>query len=196
MNYFGHPVINGFRSQTPRGYYDPVKGHTGIDIAAPLGTPLSFGVAVTVADVRVQTQMGNTLYLRTQEGLIVVFAHLSEILVQKGATVPGGTVFAKTGNTGTATTGPHLHLEVIASTPQSGYTMMTRALGLFNGYNVDPEPVLQALLQTQAEPDPHWSAEAFAWAEAQGLISAEHAPYEPITWGQFLVVLKRFSEKD
>lgn len=134
--YFGDTITNPF--QDKGDFYDPVKGHTGIDLGTPVGTPISLPVPLRVVDILVQNEMGNVLYTKDAWGNILVFAHLSEILVDEGDIIKADQVFAKTGNSGKATTGPHLHFEIIAEEPQAGYEIMTRSLGNYRGYNIDP----------------------------------------------------------
>lgn len=150
MTFLGFPLTNGFRSMTPKGFYDPIKGHTGLDFLMPVGTNISLPFDVTVVDFLVQKEMGNTLYLKDGENIIVL-AHLSEVYVKVGTTVNKHFVFARSGNTGTATTAPHLHVEVIAPKPQEGFEMMTRTLGKYSGYNIDPTNYLEPRELTDLE---------------------------------------------
>jgi murein DD-endopeptidase MepM/ murein hydrolase activator NlpD len=186
MKYLGFPLINGFRSQTPRGFYDAAKGHTGIDLSAAIGSDIKLPVPTKVRAIKNQTQMGLTLYVEDGAGNILVLSHLSAINFEVGDTVAAKAVIAKTGNTGTATTGPHLHFEIIAPRPMPGLEIMTRHLGGFNGYNIDPAAYLENIDQ------PHWSDEAMDWAMKTGLIKHPHDPNAPVTWGEFVVVLHRY----
>lgn len=187
MNYFGHKIINGFRSHTPRGFYDLVKGHTGIDLSCPVGTDLQLPIVTTAVDFKNQAEMGNTLYLRDSDGNTLVFAHLTSISVKIGDIVSPGTVFAKTGNTGRATTGAHLHFEIIAQKPEVGLDMMTRRLGNFKGYNIDPVSYLDSLTLR--------SSEGLDWLRKHEIIFGEHRPTDPVTWGELGTVLHRLTRK-
>lgn len=187
MNYFGYPVGNKFRSHTPSGYYDVVKGHTGIDIITPVGTPISLPISSTVADYKSQPEMGNTLYLKDEDQNILVFAHLSEVLVKVGDLLKPGQVFAKTGNTGSKTTNPHVHVEIISQTPDKGLEMMTRRLGNFKGYNIDPVLYLDSLTLR--------SSEDLDWLRKHEIIFGEHRPTDPVNWGEMSTVLHRLTRK-
>lgn len=134
--YFGDVLTNEF--QAKGAFYDPVKGHTGIDLGHDEGTPLSLSVPLRIVDITEQQQMGKCVYAEDAWGNILVFAHLSEIFVTEGEVVKADQIFAETGNTGSATTGPHLHFEVISMQAEAGYEIMTRTLGRFSGYNIDP----------------------------------------------------------
>lgn len=142
--YFGAEISNPFQAEGD--FYDPVKGHTGIDLGMPEGSALSLPVPIRVVDVREQYEMGTTLYAKDAWGNILVFSHLSEVLFEVGDLVKGGETFALSGNTGKATTGPHLHFEILAPEAQAGYEEMTRTLGNYSGWNVDPEGYLEVLL--------------------------------------------------
>ena len=95
---------------------EPRSPHRGIDIAAPLGTPVvspAEGVVRLVApDLFL---MGNVLIIDHGLGVQSTFIHLDRILVRKGARVKQGQAVARVGRTGRAT-GPHLHWGVSVET--------------------------------------------------------------------------------
>lgn len=150
MKYFGYDVVNKYRSHTPKGFYDKIKGHSGLDVACPIGTPLSVPWETTCVEARKQQEMGNTIYLEDKLGNIAVFAHLKEFKVRKGDVVRPGAVFGISGNTGSKTTAPHVHYETIARRPEKGAEEMTRTLSPFTGFNVDPENYWQRMSRISA----------------------------------------------
>ena len=81
-----YALINKFRSHSPAGFYDPIKGHTGEDRGTPMKTPLTLPVKCTVEQILQQNQMGTVLYLKWKS-FILVFAHLSSVKVKKGDVV-------------------------------------------------------------------------------------------------------------
>jgi murein DD-endopeptidase MepM/ murein hydrolase activator NlpD len=95
---------------------DPVSGsferqHRGIDIAAPIGTPIyaaTSGRAIVTPNTK--SGYGNLLDIIGSE-YDTRYAHLSSFEVGNGAQVAQGQVVAKVGNTGRST-GAHLHFEV------------------------------------------------------------------------------------
>jgi len=86
----------------------PRSPHTGVDIAAPEGTPAKTPIAGKVLLTEDMFLTGKSVVIGHGNGLYSVFVHLSEILVKPGQWLDTGEVFAKVGQTGRAT-GPHLH---------------------------------------------------------------------------------------
>lgn len=86
----------------------PGAGHSGMDIAAPAGTPVKAPAAgvITLADDLYIT--GGTILLDHGHGVTSNFLHLSRIDVEVGDSVEQGEVIGMVGATGRAT-GPHLH---------------------------------------------------------------------------------------
>lgn len=97
------------------------REHKGIDIGAPVGTPI-YAVADGVVTISSSTSngYGNMVKIDHGEGQVTLYAHCDELLVEAGQTIYQGQLIATVGSTGN-TTGPHLHFEV-----------------LLNGVNVDP----------------------------------------------------------
>ena len=182
-------IINSYQSKTPKGFYDPVKGHQGFDLAytnEPLPSPVSGEVVAMPA----QLEMGNCLYIRDSKGTTHVFAHLSEYKVNVGDKVVKDQIIAKTGNTGRVSTGAHLHYEVITSKPLNPEDkIMTRSLSRFSGYNTNPLIYLKSM---ENQPILDWAKEAVTFASNEGLITATNLS-EDKQW--FLVVLKRYHDK-
>ena len=188
--YFGFDVINKFRSNTPKGFYDPIKLHSGIDINCPVGTPLSLPIKTKVVQFLVQNEMGKTLYLEDENGYTSVYAHLSEVFVKVGEEVEAGKVFAKTGNTGKATTGAHLHFEVIFKSPEALLEMMTRKLGSIIGYNVDPIRYLDRINAPKQE-----DLEPMEWCVKHGILESSTEREALVTKEEFAFYAKRLATK-
>jgi len=96
-----------------------VKMHEGLDIAAPLGTPITAPANGVVRSVTNNKGFGLTLIIDHGYGFTTLYAHCQRIKVAKGARVKRGDVIAYVGNTGKST-GPHLHYEVhVAQVPRN-----------------------------------------------------------------------------
>ena len=87
----------------------PKAPHSGLDVAAPQGTPLKSPAAgrVTLAEPDLFLT-GGTVLIDHGHGISSVFLHLSRIDVEVGQTLAAGEVFGLVGATGRAT-GPHMH---------------------------------------------------------------------------------------
>jgi murein DD-endopeptidase MepM/ murein hydrolase activator NlpD len=106
---------------TPRavqsGYGDPrdrgVRTHEGIDIFAPLGTPVLAATDGVVARSTTNRLGGNVVWLWSSRGLNTYYAHLDRHAVVPGDRLEAGAVVGYVGTTGNARGGaPHLHFGI------------------------------------------------------------------------------------
>jgi hypothetical protein len=93
--------------------YKTAKMHQGMDFTAPVGTPIYATGNCRVKSVEHDIKgYGKHLLLSHGYGYETLYAHMSRITVRAGQKVSRGELIGYVGNTG-ATTGPHLHYEVI-----------------------------------------------------------------------------------
>ncbi|WP_221348610.1 M23 family metallopeptidase [Streptomyces beigongshangae] len=88
--------------------------HTGLDFAAPTGTPLKAVHSGTITEAGWSGSYGYRTVLTLDDGTEVWYAHQSSIGVSVGQKVSTGDVIGRVGATGNVT-GAHLHLEVYTS---------------------------------------------------------------------------------
>ena len=85
--------------------------HSGIDIAAPSGTPVKAAASGEVLYVGWMRGYGQVIILDHGRNITTVYAHLSATQVSDGQVIRAGNVIGRVGKTGNAT-GFHLHFEV------------------------------------------------------------------------------------
>jgi len=87
------------------------KAHTGLDFAAPTGTPIKAVSDGIITRTGSAGAYGNLTTIEAGDGTVIYYAHQSTTNVRVGQKVTAGTVIGRVGSTGNVT-GPHLHLEV------------------------------------------------------------------------------------
>lgn len=111
------PVDGGYIS----AYMGDGRGHKGLDIAAPYGTPIYAAASGTVTRAANKYDgYGNSVMVANDDGNVTMYAHMSSIAISYGDYVVKGQLLGYVGSTGYAT-GNHLHFEVRS-----------------NGYYLDP----------------------------------------------------------
>lgn len=110
---------------------DPITGqgqdfHTGVDLAAAQGEPISAAGPGVVRYAGTHASYGNYVRILHADGDETIYAHMQYLFVRTGQSVRAGQALGTVGDTGNAT-GPHLHFEL-----------------LHKGVRYDPTQALQA----------------------------------------------------
>lgn len=114
---FCSPLGSGWQSRVTSEFgwrkcpYHGRELHSGLDMAAPTGTPIRTALSGTVTKSCRTSSYGNYTVIDHGNGMTTAYAHQSERLVAVGDAVEVGQVIGLVGSTGNST-GPHLHLEV------------------------------------------------------------------------------------
>ena len=104
-------LSSAFSSMRAHPVLHIARPHEGIDVSAPMGSPIEAPAAGIVTDAGWESGYGNTVTIEHGFGIETKFAHASKLLVRTGQRVSRGQRIALVGNSGLAT-GPHLHYEV------------------------------------------------------------------------------------
>nr|WP_221236852.1 M23 family metallopeptidase [Thermosipho japonicus] len=114
--------------------------HTGIDIAAPEGTPIFSATNGVVTHAGEYGGYGLAVIVK-YGNYEIVYGHMSKVSVYKGQTIKKGELLGRVGSTGIST-GPHLHFEVringkhtnpVAFLPSYGRMYVLKDQGLYLG---------------------------------------------------------------
>jgi murein DD-endopeptidase MepM/ murein hydrolase activator NlpD len=129
--------VRGARLTSPFGLrvhpiYGTVRLHTGLDLAAPLGTPIKAAADGVVVSAGARGGYGLAVVIDHGGALATLYGHMSRLDVEPGDAVRRGDQIGLVGSTG-ASTGPHVHFEArVAGSP------------------VDPTPYLRSPLPSGA----------------------------------------------
>ena len=103
--------------------FPPVKGtlssefdyeskHYGVDIAMPENSPVHSISEGIIVFAEWTSETGFVIIIEHLNGLISIYKHNASIIKSQGDRIDTGEIIAFTGNTGSLTTGPHLHFEL------------------------------------------------------------------------------------
>ncbi len=110
------PTRGWYTSRFSRARLHPIHGeerpHKGIDIAAPMGSPILAPAKGRVKEIQTSKGYGLMVVIDHGRGVVTRYAHCSKVLVEVGQPVVRGDEIALIGMTGIATA-PHVHYEVI-----------------------------------------------------------------------------------
>ncbi len=107
IGYFARPIVGGVKTQG-------LHGHNGVDIGAPVGTPLlaaSNGTVLVAKNTGYNGGYGKMVIISHPNGTQTVYGHMNNVYVSTGQNVTQGEQIGESGNSGKST-GPHLHFEI------------------------------------------------------------------------------------
>lgn len=161
------------REFTNPGGYNPPGGHTGRDYAVPVGTPIRaahdgiirasswFTDNYMANDWWLTRYGGDTLVLdctdafgRTDTMPTFVYAHCSNSIAEVGQRVKKGQIIGLSGNSGTATSGPHCHVERLNPGFNLRNNVYGRAALNFDEFYVDGGIAAQGTVKPAPAPTP------------------------------------------
>jgi murein DD-endopeptidase MepM/ murein hydrolase activator NlpD len=137
--YNGERVTSSFPNKTGEPY--PYDGHDGWDFSMGIGTDV---LAAAAGQVVLSTDswqnnagFGTVIVIAHENNYYTLYAHLSARLVEAGTPVVTGQHIAESGNTGTATTGAHLHFGL----RHGGYNSVSYAIDPFGWRGTQRDPL-------------------------------------------------------
>lgn len=188
-NYIGLPITGTITAQFgSREIPEHAGGHSGLDIAAPAGTPiLAPAPGIVAAILTADPVFGNAVELEHPGGWRSLYAHLSRVDVAVGQPIRRGAGLGLCGSTGLST-GPHLHWGLAR-----GHSPAVRGPGLH-----DPLAAVSPAPATRDEERTLRSAAAaiYAGLQAAGALfasetEADLAPYPPGSPQQQVLAIQR-----
>jgi len=112
------PTVGWLSSQFTSSRFHPIlhenRPHKGIDVTAPVGTPIVAPAAGRVRFAGSDKGFGLSVEIDHGNGIVTRFAHCSRLGVRVGQLVTRGQLIAAVGSTGLSTA-PHLHYEVLVN---------------------------------------------------------------------------------
>ncbi|MEM6396839.1 MAG: M23 family metallopeptidase [Bacteroidota bacterium] len=107
----GLPLITPINGEISAGF-NPTEGHFGLDILAPANTAIKACLDGVVFQSEYTSAYGFVIGIQHSNNIISFYKHNSSLLKEVGSRVTAGEAIAIIGNTGTQSTGPHLHFEL------------------------------------------------------------------------------------
>lgn len=107
VGYYLRPLVGGVRTQG-------IHGYNGIDLAAPVGTPIlasAAGEVIVAKEGGWNGGYGSYVVIQHDNGSQTLYSHESSVIVSVGQSVVQGQVIGYVGASGKAT-GPHVHFEI------------------------------------------------------------------------------------
>ena len=160
---------------SPYGVRRGRRVHKGIDIRAPLGSPIMAFRSGVVTRAGYNRSYGYVVDIQQDDGLVARYAHMSQILTHKGARVTKGLRIGRIGSTGRST-GPHLHFELLRDNRQTNPMVFLNNLDQL--VKQGNEHDLAAARKALAERGPHKKARRGKASKRSGKVKPMPATYK------------------
>jgi murein DD-endopeptidase MepM/ murein hydrolase activator NlpD len=108
QNLFFIRPSEGFISQK----FNPQKGHFGVDYVMNENRPIFASAGGYVVFASYTTEYGYSIIINHKDNYVTKYQHCASLLKREGDFVYQGEIIALSGNSGTESTGPHLHFEI------------------------------------------------------------------------------------
>jgi murein DD-endopeptidase MepM/ murein hydrolase activator NlpD len=92
--------------------FNPAQNHFGVDMVTEIGQPVVAIMGGTVTFANWTSDTGYVIQVQHENNYLSLYKHNAELLKRTGDIVKAGEAIAIVGNSGTLTTGPHLHFEL------------------------------------------------------------------------------------
>lgn len=120
LNLFGNIFHNQIKTVTfikpAEGFisqkFNPEKGHFGLDFVMKEDHPIFASAGGYVVFASYTTDYGYTIIINHSDNFLTKYSHCSALLKKEGDFVSQGELIALSGNSGTESSGPHLHFEL------------------------------------------------------------------------------------
>lgn len=99
---------DGFISQS----FDPSRGHFGIDFVVKENSPIFSAAGGYIVFASYTTEFGYTIIINHKDNYVTKYLHCASLLKREGDYVYQGELIALSGNSGTESSGSHLHFEI------------------------------------------------------------------------------------
>jgi len=92
--------------------FDPERGHFGIDFVVKENSPIFSSAGGYIVFASYTTEFGYTIIINHKDNYVTKYLHCASLLKREGDYVYQGELIALSGNSGTESSGPHLHFEI------------------------------------------------------------------------------------
>lgn len=92
--------------------FDPDRGHFGIDFVVKENSPIFSSAGGYIVFASYTTEFGYTIIINHKDNYVTKYLHCASLLKREGDYVYQGELIALSGNSGTESSGPHLHFEI------------------------------------------------------------------------------------